>query len=100
MAILYTEKEIAKVLKDLRIAPEDGKVDGNEAARILTWRAKVEQGIDFEYKSSALRQHVRQGHFKEGAIDPKSRGSRYPVEQVFTLPLAPKRIANRKEGIT
>ena len=100
MAKLYTDRQIAKALKELEIAPMNGKVNGNEAARILTWRAKQEQGIDFEYQDTALRQHVAQGHFEEGTVDPKSRGSRYPVEQVFVLPIAPKRQANRQTSKT
>ena len=97
MAVLYTERQIAKVLKDLRIAPENGNVNAEEAARILTWRAKAEQEIDHEYNLDAIRQHVRYGHFEKGTINPKSRGSRYPIEQVFRLPLTPQRAIGRKE---
>lgn len=97
MAVLYTAKEIARVLKDLRIEAINGKVDANEAARILSWRAKAEQGIDFEYQAVAVRQHVRYGHFEAGTIDPNARGAKYPVEQVFRLPLAPRRIMQRKK---
>lgn len=97
MAKLYTEKQMAKVLRDLQIAPMNGNVDANEAARILTWRAKEEQGFDFEYQATAVRQHVRYGHFQPGTVDQHTRGSKYPVDQVFTLPLAPKRRAHRKD---
>ncbi len=100
MAILYTDRQIDRVLKELRIEPIDGKVDANEGARILTWRAKNEQGIDYAYKPVALRQHIRYRHFEEGSIDENSRGSRYPVRQVFRLPLAPKRATGRKRAIS
>jgi hypothetical protein len=97
MARLYTEDEISAILRTLRIAPEKGKLNAEEAARVLSWRAKEEQGLDYEYQADAIRQHVRYKHFEEGSIDPKIRGSRYPVEQVFKLPLAPKRRLGRKQ---
>lgn len=96
MAILYTPEDISKVLLELRIDPVDGKVDANEAARILTWRAKAEQNLEYEYTDDAVRQHVRMKHFEEGSIDRGKRGSRYPVDQVFKLPLSPKRRMGRK----
>jgi hypothetical protein len=96
MARLYTEEDISKVLIELRIAPIDGKVDANEAACILSWRAREEQGLEYKYTSDAIRQHVRMKHFEEGSIDRSKRGSRYPVDQVFKLPLAPKRRMGRK----
>lgn len=98
MARLYTEEDIAEVLKLLRIAPEEGKVNAEEAARILSWRAKEEQNLEYEYKPDAIRQHVRYGHFEKGTIDKKIRGSRYPIEQVFKLPIAPKRRIGRKQA--
>lgn len=98
MARLYTEDEISAVLKTLRIAPENGKVNAEEAARILSWRAKEEQELDYEYQADTIRQHVRYKHFEVGTIDPKVRGSRYPVEQVFKLPLAPRRGLGRKQS--
>jgi hypothetical protein len=96
MAILYTPEDISKVLIELRIDPVDGKVDANEAARILSWRAKAEQDLDYEYAPDAIRQHVRANRFEEGSIDLKKRGSRYPVDQVFRLPIVPKRRMGRK----
>jgi hypothetical protein len=96
MAILYTPEDISKVLLELRIDPVEGKVDANEAARILSWRAKAEQGLDYEYASDAIRQHVRANRFEAGSIDRNKRGSRYPVDQVFKLPIVPKRRMGRK----
>lgn len=97
MATLYTDKQMAKALKELRIAPINGKVNAEEAARILSWRVKAEQEIDFEYKPDAIRQHVRYGNFE--GLDPKERGSKYPIDQVFRLPLAPQRAMPRKEHL-
>jgi hypothetical protein len=96
MAKLYTMVQIKRVLQELAIVPVDGKINGDEAAKILTWRAEKEQNVIFQYQKTALRQHILQGHFQEGSVDPKSRGSRYPVAQVFVLPIAPKRRLNRK----
>lgn len=101
MATLYTERDIVKALRSLRIEAIDGKVDGHEAAKILTWRAKEEQGIDYEYNSVAIRQHVRQGHFPEGSVDAtEGRHNLYKVEAVFRLPIAPKRGQGRKRTIS
>jgi hypothetical protein len=94
MAILYTSEDISRVLLELRIDPIDGNVDANEAARILTWRAKEEQGLEYEYTPDAVRQRTHR--FKEGSIDRDKRGSRYPVDQVFKLPIYPKRRMGRK----
>jgi hypothetical protein len=90
--ILYTERDIQKVLKELRIAPVDGKVDGNEAAKILMWRARDEFGVERAYNSNAVRQQVRSGHFPEGTVDETSgRKNLYKVEAVFVLPISPNR---------
>lgn len=101
MATFYTEKEMAKVLRELHIAPESGKVDGSEAARILTWRAKSEHGIDYQYDPTAIRQHVKVGHIPESDIDTTNkRRSLYKYETIFTLPISPKRGAARRKPIS
>jgi hypothetical protein len=98
MATLYTKKDRAKILRELHIAPEEGKVDGNEAAKILTWRASHEYHVEYHYDNTALRQHVRRGHFPEGTIDTTNpRHNLYQVEAVFKLPLAPRRGASRRK---
>lgn len=95
MATSYTEEEMAKAMQELHIAPEDGKVDGSEAAKIMTWRAKQEYGVDYEYTATAVRQHVKVGHLKE--VDTSNpRRSRYPYVAIFQLPLAPRRGASRR----
>ena len=100
MATLYTDKDITNVLKKLRIAPENGKVDGNEAARILTWRANNEYKVDYAYDAVAVRQHVKQKHFPPGTVDPTNkRRNLYQVEAVFKLPIAPKRGVGRRKPI-
>jgi hypothetical protein len=98
MATLYTERDIAKTLRELRIDPENGKVDGNEAARILSWRARQEYGIEYQYDAVTIRQHVRRGHFSEGTIDTSNiRRNLYQVNAIFKLPLAPRRGISRKK---
>lgn len=89
MAVLYTPEEIQSALRELRIKPIDGMVSTQEAARILTWRAKAEQGVKHEYTVSAVRQHVLAGNLV--AVPVSTRFNRYKVEDVFDLNLAPKR---------
>ena len=89
MAVLYTPEEIQEVLTTLRIKLKDGLVTTQEAAKILTWRAKAEQDIDFEYNASAVRRHIQLGNLKP--VPESARFNRYKVEDVFELPLAPRR---------
>lgn len=99
MPVLYTNKEIQEVLRELRIKPIDGnKVNTREAARILSWRAKAEQQIEHDYPDAAVRRHVQQGNLKI-AQQVNPRFNLFKVEDVFELPLAPKRgVAQRKGG--
>jgi len=93
---LYTPEEIQKALLSLRIKPKEGKVTSKEAARILTWRAKEEQGVEHEYLDSAVRRHVERGNLKAHPVN--ARFNMYVVEDVFDLPLVPKRgIGQQKE---
>lgn len=90
MPVLYTAKEIQEVLRELRIKPKDGKVNGREAAQILTWRAKQEQGIEHIYLDSAIRSHVKYGNLKV-AEQVNSRFNLYRVEDIFDLNLSPRK---------
>lgn len=95
MAVLYTQKQIQDVLKALRILPENDMITTKEAARVLSWRAKAEQGVEREYPEAAIRGHVKRGHLKR--YGDNIRSNRYKPEDIFTLPLAPKRgLAQRK----
>lgn len=90
MAYLYTPKQIQEALIELRIKPNrDGMVTGQEAARILTWRAQAEQGIEHQYLDSAVRRHVQSGHLTPYPVNP--RYNLYKVEDVFDLALVPRR---------
>jgi len=95
MAVLYTPEEIQQVLRELRIKPIDGMVTTYEAARILSWRAKAEQGVVHEYTVSAVRQHVKMGNLKPVPVS--IRFNRYKLEDVFDLNLAPKRGVRQDE---
>jgi hypothetical protein len=96
LAVLYTPEEIQKALLKLRIKPKEGMVTGKEAARILTWRAKEEQGVEHDYLDSAVRRHVERGNLKAYPVN--TRFNMYKVEDVFDLPLVPKRgIGQQKE---
>ena len=90
MAYLYTRKQIQEALRELSIKPVDGKVSTKEAARILTWRAKHEEGIEHDYPESAVRRHIQQGNLTI-AEQKNPRYNLYSVEDVFTLTLVPKR---------
>ena len=89
MAVLYTAKQIQDVLRELRIKPIDGMVTTKEVARILTWRARAEQGIEHEYPESAVRRQIQRGHLKAHRVS--TRFNLYKVEDVFNLPLVPNR---------
>jgi hypothetical protein len=98
LAVLYTPEEIREALRQLRIKPKNGKVTGKEAARILTWRAKAENGIEHDYPDSAIRRHVERGNLKI-AEQVNPRLNMYLVEDVFDLLLVPKRgIAQQQKG--
>lgn len=97
MAVLYTAKDIQEVLQELRIKPIEGKVTTREAARILSWRAKAEQGVIHDYPDSAVRRHVQQGNLKI-AQQVNPRLNMYFVEDVFGLTLQPKRGIGQKEA--
>jgi hypothetical protein len=88
LAVLYTSKDIQKMLEKLRIKPIDGKVTTQEAARILTQRAKEECNIDHTYTPTAVRRHIHGGH-----LNPERKSTRknmYPVESIFDLPIKPR----------
>jgi len=102
MVHLYTAERKQEVLQFLNIKPIDGKVTGREAARILSWRAREEEGIVHQYNPSTLRRHVKQGNLvpypgtkitNKGA----SRKSLYDVDVVFELQIAQKRRAALKD---
>lgn len=90
MSVLYTTEEMQAALKELRIKPHAGKITSQEAACVLTWRAKAEQGAEHHYPATAIRQHVRRGNLKVAeALNP--RFHLYRIEDVFDLPLVPRR---------
>lgn len=96
MAYLYTRKQIQDALRELAIKPVDGKVTTREAARILSWRAMHEERIEHIYPESAVRRHVQQKNLKV-AEQPNIRFNLYIAEDVFALPMVPKRgIAQQK----
>lgn len=97
MAVLYTAKQIQDVLKTLRIKPVDGMISTQEAARILTWRAEAERGIQHDYPESAVRRHIQSGNLKAYPVN--SRYNMYKVEDVFDLPLVPKRGLSQRKSL-
>jgi len=110
MTRYYDTDEIKRALHKLRIKPEDcedesdgklatGWVDGAEAAKILTWRAKQDYKVDYQYDATAVRQHTKKdrSHFPEGTVRAVSeRRNLYQVAAVFALPISPKRGTSRR----
>lgn len=97
MSTSYTEEEMAKAMQELHIAPVDGKVDGREAAKIMTWRAQQEFYTSYQYTPTSVRLHVRAGNISANDIDTTNpRRSRYAYRVIFSLPLAPARGAGRR----
>lgn len=99
MTRLYTLKRQQEVLKSLSIKPsKDGRITGQEAATILTWRAREEADIAHEYSPSILRRHVEQGNLiAYPGTRGKSRKSFYDVGAIFELSIEPKRGLARKQ---
>jgi hypothetical protein len=87
MAQLYTPGQRLEILNELGIQAIRGKVTGDEAASILTWRAMKEFSIEHKYDAASLRQRALKGDIKPGA----GRKNRYPVGKVFELPISPAR---------
>lgn len=99
MARLYQKSKINEVLKELEIKPVDNRVTSQEAASILTWRAKREHGIDYQYSDASVRRHVSLGNFKD-VKQVSIRHSLYNVEEVFELPIKPRHKPKQNKVLT
>ena len=102
MPVLYTKREINEVLKELKIRAVEGRVNASEAARILSWRAKHEQGIGHTYTPNNVRKH----RGKLDAIHPikedgseNTRANLYLAEKVFDLEIEPARTNRGKSKL-
>lgn len=94
MSVLYTKRDIERVLKELRIKARDDRVDAGEAARILSWRACQEQGIAHIYTPTTVRKHrskLGATHPMREDGTPNIRTNLYNVESIFNLDIKPKR---------
>lgn len=87
MARLYTTQEKMTALLELKIDARNNRVSGNEAARILSWRAKYERGIEHEYKVQTVLWHAD----KLGARLLSKRKHDYDLDLVFALDIEPSR---------
>lgn len=83
------DRTIQRALKEQGIRPVGGMVTTQEAAQILTWRAREECGIEHKYTQAAVRRHVHTGKLDAHRVSP--RLNRYRVEDIFTLRMAPRR---------
>src|SRR6266536_1939280 len=84
MAVLYTQKKIQEALRELAIRPVGGNVTTKEAARILSWRAKHEEGIDHVYPESAVRRHVESENLK--IAERRNKRSNLQVLALYVTP--------------
>lgn len=96
MTRLYTVKQQQEILRSLAIKPRNGRITGQEAAAILTLRAKTEAGVEHKYQPSILRRHVEKGNLvaypgTKITKDGKSRKSLYDVADIFDLSIEPRR---------
>jgi|SRR5579862_3296495 len=94
MARYYTQQRMLAILHQLGISPvgvEQG-ISTEETARLLTWRAKAEQGIDYTYTSGTVRSRVfTNSLIPIGGKQSTSRYNTYRMEDVFQLSLVPRR---------
>lgn len=94
----YTPGKIKEILKDLDISPyKVNKVDSNQAAKILTWRLKEEQGIHKDYTTTALRRRVSTGKLPV-AETISTRLNLYDVRDIFELSLMPQKAGTTKKS--
>src|SRR6266581_4850231 len=94
MPVLYTKRKIHEIIKELNIRTIEGRVNADEAARILTWRAKHEQNIEHEYTPTSVRKHKNKLdpiHPLKDDGSPNTRTNLYLAEKVFDLDIEPKR---------
>jgi hypothetical protein len=96
----YTASEIKTILKELNITPyKTNRVDGQQAAKILTWRLKQEQDIEHVYTTTALRKRVDTGALPVvERVNP--RFNLYDVRDVFALSLVPNRAEGTRQRIS
>lgn len=87
----YTPSQIKEILKELSIEPfKTNLVDGNQAAKILTWRQLEELCLEREYTTTALRRRVSTGSLKV-AERVNIHLNLYDVRDIFELALMPQR---------
>jgi len=94
MPVFYTEKERKAALKQMRIHPDTERVNSLQAAKILSWRAKEEHGVEHEYNATAVRKHAdkldAQPAFKsDGSVN--TRQNTYDVKKLFEIDIIPAR---------
>jgi hypothetical protein len=95
----YTPSQIKEILKELGIEPfKTNLIDGNQAAKIMTWRQKEELNLERKYTTTALRRRVSTGALKV-AERVNIHLNLYDVRDIFELTLMPQRAsATRKHS--
>ena len=93
----YSAARIKEILKDIGIVPFAGNlVSSKQAAQIMTWRVKSEQGIAHEYSDTHVRRHISAGTLKE-AGKLHERFKLFDARDIFTLHLMPQRSAGARK---
>lgn len=91
MPVLYSERRIHAVLRQLSIQPDlEGCITAEEVAKILSWRAMAERGILHVYGIGRVRQMVDE---KKLTVT-RTAGNRqrfYTPAHVFLIEITPKR---------
>lgn len=93
----YSAARIREILKQLGITPFPGNmVSSSQAATIMTWRVKEEQGIAHQYRDIHVRRHISAGTLKP-ASQVHSRFKLFEARDIFALELIPKRGEGARE---
>lgn len=98
MARFYSSEDMQRILQKLGIKAVDNALTTRESAQVLTWRAKHENGVDYTYTSNSIRSRIQSKSLTPiGGNHRDNRNNKYTVEDIFALPLYPRRGAGQKQ---
>ncbi len=88
MSKTYTQQEKKAILKELDIAPLNGMVNSNQAAKIMSKRAEIETGERHSYGDDAVRWRIKSGKLNV-ALSMNKRLNLFNIDDIFALDLEP-----------
>jgi len=94
MGAFYTDAKRKTALRHLHINPDSERVNSMQAARILSWRAKEEFGIEHKYTATAVRKHATKLDAqpdRKADGSPNLRQNTYDVKRLFEIDILPAR---------